>query len=182
MDCSPSRTAPVWAFCGLQLLQGGPSAAAWGPPGPAEDNLLHHGLLHGLQGNLCSSPQSTSSPSFFSHLAAYRAVSHTFLPHSSLLGSILPFLTDVSQKCHHSRWLRGSAVPGCGWVGAIWDWLCLAWGSPGRSSEAPAVPAASAWAPAPYTPNFLSNSLSSQWKQRSFSQDGLQNWRVFFLT
>ena len=39
------------------------------------DNLLHHGLLHGLQGNLCSSAWSTSS-SFFTGLGVCRAVSH----------------------------------------------------------------------------------------------------------
>ncbi|KAK4831745.1 hypothetical protein QYF61_018943 [Mycteria americana] len=33
------------------------------------DSLPHHGLHHGLQGNLCSSTWSTSSPSFFTGLA-----------------------------------------------------------------------------------------------------------------
>ncbi|KAK4806612.1 hypothetical protein QYF61_013867 [Mycteria americana] len=33
------------------------------------DSLLHHGLHHGLQENLCSAAWSTSSPSFFSDLS-----------------------------------------------------------------------------------------------------------------
>ncbi|KAK4821773.1 hypothetical protein QYF61_000834 [Mycteria americana] len=36
--------------------------------GLQRDSLLHHGLHHGLQGNLCYGTWSTSSPSFFTGL------------------------------------------------------------------------------------------------------------------
>ena len=48
------------------------------------DSLPHHGLHHGLQGNLCSGAWSTSSPSFFTDLGVCRVVSLTY-SHSSLL-------------------------------------------------------------------------------------------------
>jgi len=42
------------------------------------DSLPPHGLLHGLQGNLCSGPWSTSSPSFCTDLGvASLAYSHS---------------------------------------------------------------------------------------------------------
>ncbi|KAK4827475.1 hypothetical protein QYF61_018711, partial [Mycteria americana] len=47
------------------------------------DSLPHHGLHQGLQGNLCSSPWSTSSPSFFTDLGGCRAVALTY-SHCSL--------------------------------------------------------------------------------------------------
>jgi len=39
------------------------------------NSLPHHGLLHGLQGHLCSGTWSTSSPSFFTNLGVCRVVS-----------------------------------------------------------------------------------------------------------
>ena len=45
--------------------------------GLQEDSLPHHGLLHGLQGNLCSSAWRTSS-FFFTDLAVCRVVSITY--------------------------------------------------------------------------------------------------------
>ena len=42
------------------------------------DNLCHHGLHHGLQGNLCSSTWSTSSPSCLTDLGVSTVVSHFF--------------------------------------------------------------------------------------------------------
>ncbi|KAM9590481.1 uncharacterized protein ACIBXB_005737 [Morphnus guianensis] len=53
------------------------------------DSLPHHGLHHGLQGNLCSGAWSISSPSFFTDLGVRRVVSLT-CSHSSLR---LPFLS-----------------------------------------------------------------------------------------
>ncbi|KAK4818263.1 hypothetical protein QYF61_009968 [Mycteria americana] len=47
------------------------------------DSLPHHGLHHRLQGNLCSSAWSTSCPSFFTALGVCRVVSLTY-SHSSL--------------------------------------------------------------------------------------------------
>ena len=40
-------------------------------------SLPHHGLLHRLQGNLCSSAWNTSSSPFFTDLGVSRAVSFT---------------------------------------------------------------------------------------------------------
>jgi len=48
------------------------------------DSLPHHGLLHRLQGNLCSGSWSMFSPSFFTDLGVCRLVSLT-RPHSSIL-------------------------------------------------------------------------------------------------
>ena len=47
-------------------------------------SLPHHGLHHGLQENLCSSAWSSSSPSFFTELGVCRVVSLT-CSHSFLL-------------------------------------------------------------------------------------------------
>ena len=78
-------------------------------PGLQRDRLPHHGLPHGLQGNLCSSAWSMSSPSSFTDLGVCRAVSLTY-SHSSLRLQFLcpsnfffPFLTMFSQRrypCH----------------------------------------------------------------------------------
>jgi len=67
--------APSQTFHGFTASFGHPPVSAWGPPrasdgyllhcGPpwaAGDSLSHHGLLHRLQGNLCSGAWSTSSP------------------------------------------------------------------------------------------------------------------------
>jgi len=51
------------------------------------DDLPHHGLLHGLQGNLCSGTWSISSPSFFTDLGVCRVVSLTY-SQSSILAAI----------------------------------------------------------------------------------------------
>ena len=72
------------------------------------DSLPHHGLPHGLQGNLCSGAWSTSSPSFFTDLGVCRAVSLTY-SHSSLRLQLLlcsnfsPFLNLLSQRRYHRR-------------------------------------------------------------------------------
>jgi len=50
--------------------------------GLQSDSLPYHGLLHRLQGNLCSRAWSTSSPSFFTDLGVCGVVSLT--SHSSL--------------------------------------------------------------------------------------------------
>ena len=70
------KPAPAWVLHSLLWTQ--PPALPWGPfhglqmeicftvdlHGLQGDSLCHHGLLHGLQGNLCTSAWSTSSPSF----------------------------------------------------------------------------------------------------------------------
>ena len=82
-------------------------------------NLLQCGLFHWLQGNLCSTTRSMSSPSFFSHLGIHRAVFHSF---TTLLFSVLLFLTYVFPKTPPA-WPMGSAMS-CG--GSIWRQLELA--------------------------------------------------------
>jgi len=42
------------------------------------DSLPHYGLLHGLQGSLCSSAWNASSPYFFTDLGVCRVVSLTY--------------------------------------------------------------------------------------------------------
>ena len=71
------------------------------------DSLPHHGLPHGLQGNLCSGAWSTSSPSFFPDLGVCRVVPLTY-SHSSLLTAVAqcfspPFLNMLSQRHYHHR-------------------------------------------------------------------------------
>jgi len=84
--------APPWVLCGMQLcsghiclLQYGFLHRLWcGPPLAAaaasftvvlfmgcREFLLHHGLLSGLLGNLCSGTWSTVSLSFSADLGAY---------------------------------------------------------------------------------------------------------------
>ena len=65
---------PLWAHA---------PTLAWGPSQAAGGYQLHHGLLHGLQGNLCSGAWSTSCSSFFTDLGVCRVVSLTY-SHSSL--------------------------------------------------------------------------------------------------
>ncbi|KAK4826200.1 hypothetical protein QYF61_006144 [Mycteria americana] len=60
------------------------------------DSLPHHGLHHGLQGNLCSGAWSTSSPSFFTGLGVCRVVSLTY-SHSSLQLQLHRFFPPLLQ-------------------------------------------------------------------------------------
>jgi len=61
--------------------------------------LPYHGLLHRLQGNLCSSTWSTSSPSFFTYLGImYLLHSLSLTP---LLLQLFPLLNYVTQRCYH---------------------------------------------------------------------------------
>lgn len=70
-----------------------------------EPHLLHHGLLHGLQRNLCPSIWSTSSSSFFTDLYVCRAVAHIFFNYPLCFwGMFALFKVPPS-------WLKGSAVP-----------------------------------------------------------------------
>lgn len=63
------------------------------------NNLLHLGPLHRLQGNLCFGCWSTSSPSFFFHIAVH---SFAFTPYCCAV--LCPFLNLFSQRCHHLHW------------------------------------------------------------------------------
>lgn len=65
---------------------------------------LQHRALHRLQENLCSSTWSSSFPSFFSHLAAHKAVSsHLFLtPHWH--EAFYPFWNTLPEAL--PSWLR----------------------------------------------------------------------------
>lgn len=68
--------------------------------GLQRNNLPHHSLHRGLQGNFCSSAWSTSSSSIRSDLAVCRAVSlryfHYFLSSAVMQRVFTPFM-----KCYH---------------------------------------------------------------------------------
>jgi len=61
------------------------------------DSLPHHGLLHGLQGNLCSGTWSTSCPSFCTDLGVCRAISLT--SSHSYLSTAVPQQVFPILKC-----------------------------------------------------------------------------------
>jgi len=94
---------PPWALSGDLLNRG--------PPWLQGDSLPHHGLLHGLQGNLCPSAWSTSSPSFFTVLGVCRAVSLTY-SHSSLYPAAVfsPLLKYVVSQRHYHHLLISLAL------------------------------------------------------------------------
>jgi len=75
----------MWSTMDLHGLQGG--------------NLPHHGLHHGLTGNLCFSAWSTSFPTFLTDLGIYRVISlkcsHSFIPLQMVLGRFFSFLKYV---------------------------------------------------------------------------------------
>jgi len=81
-------------------------------------NLLHHGLLHRLQGNLCSGTWSTSSPSFLADLGVYRVVYLTFfslLFPTAAVQRFLPCLNYVIAEAPPVS-LMGSALASGGSV------------------------------------------------------------------
>jgi len=95
-----------------------------GPPWAAGNSLPHQGLLHGLQGNLCSSTWSTSFPASALTLASAELfLSHHLIPLSSckMPSSKFssPFLTMLSQRryhCHYGLGLGQQRVClGAGW-------------------------------------------------------------------
>jgi len=104
-----SRPAPAWALHGVTASFTHSPAPAWGPfhgllmdlcstvdlHGLQGDSLPHHGLLHGLQGNLCSSTWSTSSSSFFTDLGVCRIVSLTSSQSSLPCCSFFPLLKYI---------------------------------------------------------------------------------------
>jgi len=81
-------------------------------------SVPHHGLLHRLQGNLCSGAWSTSSPSFFTGLGVCKVFSLTS-SHSSLWlqlllrSSLFPLLNYVIPEALPPL-LMGSALVGSG--------------------------------------------------------------------
>lgn len=134
-----SSQAPVWTVHSLQLplrnvfLLWCGSFMAYNVdicssvvlPGLQGDNLLHHGLLYGLQRNLYSSSSSTSS--FSTDFDVYRGSPLTFFSLLSLTSSrqhILPFL----MCCQRSTIILADGLS-CvlQWVyfGADWNCTCL---------------------------------------------------------
>lgn len=85
--------APAWALPGLQFPSGISCICCRtrSSMGCRGDNLLHHGLLCRLQGNLCSGAWSSSSPSFLTDLGVCRAVSCTFLSLLTLTAAVQHF-------------------------------------------------------------------------------------------
>jgi len=86
------QAAPAWALHGVTASLGHPPTPVWGPfhglqmdicstvdlHGLWGDRLPQHGLLQGLQGNLCPGSWSTSSPSFFTDHGVCKVVSLTY--------------------------------------------------------------------------------------------------------
>lgn len=79
----------------------------WGKKGQdlqvARKYLFHCGLLHGLQGNVCLSTWSTSTPSFYP-LGVCRAVSLTFSFTHHPQAVFCLSLNMSWQRCHHLGW------------------------------------------------------------------------------
>lgn len=110
--------------------------------------LLHHSLLHGLRGNICSTVISSrgfrgvtamalgATPSLL-HWPWYLQSSFTIFPYCLHL----PFLKHFFLEAPSSLPM-GSAEP-CGQlVGAVWNWLCPVWGSPSFSLQSVLSPKA----------------------------------------
>ncbi|KAK4806629.1 hypothetical protein QYF61_022935 [Mycteria americana] len=68
------------------------------------DSLLHHGLHHGLQENLCSAAWSTSSPSFFSDLITEQEIKKDEIP---------PEHEETLAECEGGHALDAVAQRGC---------------------------------------------------------------------
>lgn len=96
--------------------------------GLQEDSLLHYGLSHGLQGNLCS---GTSSPSFFTDLGVYRVVSHLFFLLDAVLQQFFSLFLNVVTKVP-PPFLMGLDLPV---VGPSWSQLALALLDTGEGSS-----------------------------------------------
>lgn len=105
--------------------------------GLQEDSQPHHGLCHGLQGNLCCSAWNTSFPSCFADFGICRIVSLNVLaPCSWLLfhcrfGFFLPFSNVFSQRCYHHHCLSQPWPAAC----PSWTWLSLALMETGEASS-----------------------------------------------
>jgi len=121
---SPARKpALVWAplSIGPQVLAGACSSVGspWG------HSLLHHSLLHRLQGNLCSGAWRTSSPTFSAWL--FLSCSHSTLP-AAVAQQLLPFLKHVISEALPPS-LMGSALASSESIlVAGQNWLYRAWG------------------------------------------------------
>jgi len=173
---SCQQPAPARAPHRVTASFGHATARVWGSPWAADGDLLHHGppglqgqslpdnaLLHGLQGNLCSSTWSTSSPLFCTGLGVCRVVSLT-CSHSSLLAvvpQLLPFLKYVITEALPVS-LVGSALAIRGSVSEpAGHWLCQTWGrllAPSHRSH-PCSPAATKTLP--HKHNALCHALGS---------------------
>ena len=95
-------------------------------------HLLHHGPSHGCKGNSAPVP-GAPPPLLLSLRRSYLCVSLLSPPPLSAW-CLLPFLKYAFPEAPPS-WLLGSAVPCCGSIGASWNRLCPAQGSPGLSSQ-----------------------------------------------
>jgi len=131
LSTSPQVLAGACSSTGFPLghsLLWASTCSAWGPfhrlqvgicsimevHGLQVHSVPHQGLLHGLQGNVCSSARSTSSPSFYTDLGVCRVVSLS-LSHSSLhlqllcVQQLFPLLKYVITEALPLS-LMGSAV------------------------------------------------------------------------
>jgi len=90
------------------------------------NSLPHHGLLHGLQGNLCSGAWSTSSPPSALTLGS-AGVFHIFSILSpatvAVAQQLFPLLKYVIPEALPPS-LTGLALASSVHLGASWHWLC----------------------------------------------------------
>jgi len=167
---------------GGYLLHCGPPWAAGGyllhcgPPRAAGDNLLHHGLLHRLQGNLCSGAWSTSSPSF-TDLGVCRAISLTHSHSSTLLQFFSPLLKYVITEGLPPP-LMGSALASSpvGHGGSFWHLL---------KAATPAAPPPLLPKPCHTNPVQIyqfPQSISKEKKRGNASVIALSNWQSLCLS
>jgi len=146
--CSGAGSSLHWsAGPGRSLLQHGlPTRSQL----PSDIHLLRHGVLpglqveicstvdlHGLQGNLCSGAWSTSSPSFFTDLGVCRVVSPTY-SHSSLLLHLLwcRFFYTFSNMLSQRRYHRCQLAQLWPVAAPCWSRLALALSDMGEASAA----------------------------------------------
>lgn len=107
------------------------SALAWFSPRAAEIYQLHQGVS-----SSCSETSALASvaplPTPSLTLASTRWFSSLLSTSTASFATSYPCFPKGAHK-----WLRGSAVPCGGFIGADWNQLCPAWGSPDLLRQGP---------------------------------------------
>ena len=135
-NCFQSIIVPFWCCFLLTLCPCSSVGPLWAAAPSGNIYLFCHGLLYGLRRNLCSITWSTSLPPKL--VLSSWCLQGFFLILSSLWNVISQFLKYIFPEVLLS-WLRGSAVPCCGFDGASWTQLCPAQRAPGLSSHKPSL-------------------------------------------
>ena len=131
MQLLSGEPAPVWAVHGLPCLQD--ISTSMGSRVDICPTVVSSKGCRGISALATGAP-----PPLFVHSpwCLQGCLSHWFSSLLTLLQDVLNFLKHFFPEAPPS-WLRGSVMPSGGSVGANWKWLCLAWGSPGLSSQRP---------------------------------------------